>query len=285
VHKSLCGEENFSLIAVKECLQRDETVVRKNAPVVNDEISPGRGFIFLASLTDVEYISSEAHYPFRLKQVVRNMINEWAGIEINTEGDEFIGAYFSSGAKALQCAAALQKRFLINENFAGFKIALSNIASSDQHTLSLEHAVHLCYIATDATVICDGSLKEVITQNDISFECVKILYPLEEKFAADLFVILLNRLADDEFNVDALSRYIGISRPQLYRKVHALTGRSPNVFIRDLRMEKAVSLLRLRNKNICEVALEVGYTNPSYFARTFSEKYGCTPSGFLTCSE
>jgi AraC-like DNA-binding protein len=46
-------------------------------------------------------------------------------------------------------------------------------------------------------------------------------------------------------------------------------------------MSKALSLILDRERNISEIALEVGYNNPSYFAKCFHQKYGCTPSRFL----
>jgi AraC-like DNA-binding protein len=71
---------------------------------------------------------------------------------------------------------------------------------------------------------------------------------------------------------------MGMSRPQLYRKTTSLTGKSPNDFIKEIRMRKAWHLLKLKKGNISEVALEVGYSNPSYFSKIFHESFGCTPS-------
>ncbi|WP_410267563.1 helix-turn-helix domain-containing protein [Cyclobacterium sp.] len=71
---------------------------------------------------------------------------------------------------------------------------------------------------------------------------------------------------------------MGISKPQLYRKISALTGRSPVSFICDIRLQKALSLLKENKYNISEIALEVGYNNPSYFSKCFNEKYGVNPS-------
>jgi len=88
-------------------------------------------------------------------------------------------------------------------------------------------------------------------------------------------------LSDENFSIEALSRDIGISRPQLYRKIVTLTGRSPNDLIIDLRMSKALSLLKKKAGNISQIALEVGYSNPSYFAKCFTKKFGCTPSKYV----
>jgi AraC-like DNA-binding protein len=61
----------------------------------------------------------------------------------------------------------------------------------------------------------------------------------------------------------------------------SLTGRTPIDFISALRMSKALSLMKNNFGNVSEVALEVGYNNPSYFSKCFQKNYGCTPSEFI----
>ena len=100
----------------------------------------------------------------------------------------------------------------------------------------------------------------------------------EQKFLESLFSIIERNITDFQFGVEALSAEIGVSRPHLYRKVRNLTGLSPVSFIRDLKMSKALYLLKQKQKNISEVALEVGINNPSYFSKCFQDKYGIVPS-------
>jgi AraC-like DNA-binding protein len=69
-----------------------------------------------------------------------------------------------------------------------------------------------------------------------------------------------------------------MSRPQFYRRITSITGKTPSEFLRSVRLEKALIMLRNKTGNVTQVALEVGYGNPSYFAKCFSEKFGCLPS-------
>jgi len=68
-----------------------------------------------------------------------------------------------------------------------------------------------------------------------------------------------------------------MSNIQLYRKLKALTGSTPNDLIRNMRLERAGSLLRQRGGNVAEIAYQVGFNNLSYFAKCFREKFGLTP--------
>jgi len=64
---------------------------------------------------------------------------------------------------------------------------------------------------------------------------------------------------------------------QLHRKLEALTGCSPNKFIRMIRLKKAKELLRNPLNSIASVALDCGYNDPGYFARVFKQEFGITP--------
>jgi AraC-like DNA-binding protein len=120
--------------------------------------------------------------------------------------------------------------------------------------------------------ICDTN---EVMKNHISLRTVK---PSEQSFMDNLLDITEDRFSDFTFGVNFLSQEIGVSKPQLYRKITAITGRSPVSFIRDIRLQKALSLLKENKYNISEIALEVGYHNPSYFTKCFQEKYGIKPS-------
>jgi AraC-like DNA-binding protein len=135
-------------------------------------------------------------------------------------------------------------------------------------------------VAVSANIQECCNVKEVARQAFPGAE-LRLLSPAEEAFISRMYSISEEKLAEENFTVEHLCRYIGMSRPQLYRKTVLLTGKSPNDFIRDLRMEKALTLIRKKAGNIAEIALEVGYNNPSYFARCFQLRYGCSPSRFV----
>lgn len=52
---------------------------------------------------------------------------------------------------------------------------------------------------------------------------------------------------------------------------------SPIEYIKNLRIEQGAKLLTLSDMSITDIAYEVGFTDGSYFSKTFSEKIGCSP--------
>src|SRR5690606_36959133 len=139
----------------------------------------------------------------------------------------------------------------------------------------------LCSTAHDNQILVSALAGRLAASRNSS-DHIRFLDPSQEEFVFDLLDITDNSLARGDFNVACICKDIGISRPQLYRRMTSFTGRAPNDFLRDLRLDRALSLLRQRTKSISQVALEVGYSNPSYFSKCFAEKFGCLPSEVLT---
>ena len=79
------------------------------------------------------------------------------------------------------------------------------------------------------------------------------------------------------FTVEQLCKQVFMSHSQLHRKLDALTGCSPNKFIRIIRLNKARELLKDDSCSISSVAFDCGYNDPGYFARIFKQEFGLTP--------
>ena len=101
---------------------------------------------------------------------------------------------------------------------------------------------------------------------------------MQHKFIQQLRQHVEENLGNHKFEIPQLCRLMQMSRAQLYRKVKALTGKSVGHFIRTHRLRKAMILLKTSQLNISEIAYEVGFQDPAYFSRTFSEEYGMSPS-------
>jgi predicted ATPase/class 3 adenylate cyclase/AraC-like DNA-binding protein len=87
-------------------------------------------------------------------------------------------------------------------------------------------------------------------------------------------------MANSELSVTYLCREVGISRPQLYRRMQAETGFAPSDFIRELRLREAAELLKSGKGNVSEVAYQTGFNNLSYFSKCFQERFGSAPSDY-----
>jgi AraC-like DNA-binding protein len=87
-------------------------------------------------------------------------------------------------------------------------------------------------------------------------------------------------LSDPDFNVEQLGKKLYMSRATLYRKIHALSGESPNEFLQSYRLKRGAELLEKNFGSILEVAFEVGFSSASYFSKCFKKKFNQLPSAF-----
>lgn len=100
---------------------------------------------------------------------------------------------------------------------------------------------------------------------------------IDDKFLLRLLEVIEIHLGNPDFGINELSREIGMSRSQLYRKLKALTNESPTVFLRTVRLERAHQLLLSSAGNATEIAYQVGFSNPNYFFKCFKDQFGKTP--------
>jgi len=99
------------------------------------------------------------------------------------------------------------------------------------------------------------------------------------KFTEKLQNLLLERLADENFYIDSLAEQLNMSRSCFYRKIKALSGMSPNDYMKTVRMNKAAELIR-QGSRISEAAEQVGFTSSSYFAKCFKAQFGVLPKDY-----
>lgn len=101
---------------------------------------------------------------------------------------------------------------------------------------------------------------------------------VDEKLLGAAMKYVESNISRSDLSVEELSRELGMSRVNLYKRLVAMTGKTPIEFIRVIRLKHAAKLLRETRMNISEVAYQVGFNNPKYFTKYFKEEFGMLPS-------
>ena len=104
--------------------------------------------------------------------------------------------------------------------------------------------------------------------------------PKEAAFLMSINNCILKNIDNEQFDANALSIAMAISRAQLLRRLKSLTGNAPGYYIKTMRLEKAKELLETPDVSVSEAAFQTGFNSPSNFTKVFTEKYGITPSQF-----
>lgn len=98
------------------------------------------------------------------------------------------------------------------------------------------------------------------------------------EFLSQFYEYLNSRIGDPELSVEDIGNEMCLSRVQLYRKVKALTGKTPVEIIREQRLKRADAMMKDTSLSVSEIAYRVGFSSPSYFSKCYREFFGKSPS-------
>ena len=75
-------------------------------------------------------------------------------------------------------------------------------------------------------------------------------------------------------------REMAMSRVNFYKKILALTDKTPSEFIHFIRLKRAAELLDKSQMYVNEIAFLVGFNETKYFRKYFKEEFGVTPNEY-----
>lgn len=90
--------------------------------------------------------------------------------------------------------------------------------------------------------------------------------------------VVEHKILNPEFDTDAFSQFMGMSRMQLHRKIKSITGQTPHEFIKLHRITYAEHLLLKTDLQIAEIAFQSGFGSSSHFSKTYKALFGVTPN-------
>ena len=101
--------------------------------------------------------------------------------------------------------------------------------------------------------------------------------PTENDFLRKITEIIEDNISNEQFGVSELADRIGMSRSNLLRKVKSSTNLSVSQFINQVRLKKAMEMLKDSSLRVSEISYQVGFSSPSYFIKCFRDHYGYPP--------
>ena len=219
--------------------------------------------------------------------IIRKNISQFAGTEVEHGGSGFIVSFLSA-ASAVSCALAIQKDlsapvaetidFKMSIN-GGEPIEKSNKLFGDAIQLArYMFAIPKNFKLTVASTVRELALKDRFQNEGSSFFS---LSPQDESVLESLFSKLEENWQNPDFDVDDYCQAMAMSKSQLYRKTIALTGFSPNILLKEFRLEKAKDLMKKQHYSISQITFDSGFTSPSYFTKCFKKKFGLLPMSYM----
>ena len=130
-----------------------------------------------------------------------------------------------------------------------------------------------------------AALKKTFTRKVEAKPTEAVIESTDDRFVKQALGIVEKNLSDPAFSVENLSHALYMSRISVYKKLLSLTGKTPIEFIRSIRLDHAARLMEKSQLTVAEVAYEVGFNNPKYFAKYFKAAFNMLPSAYIAAKK
>lgn len=152
-----------------------------------------------------------------------------------------------------------------NMNHDGFAdSALSDINKSiNKENASELELIGKLYLFLDGLILrCPKNTDEVTAiKHDYVQRCIRYIHDNYNK----------------DCQINTITKELGLSRAYLFKLFKKYVGVSPSVYLQELRMHHANSLIEQNIYSLDEVAQLVGYNNSAYFSKVYRSYYNVSP--------
>ena len=100
---------------------------------------------------------------------------------------------------------------------------------------------------------------------------------MDKQLITNIEQYVLQNMSRGHINLEEMASAMGMGRVPFYRKIRAITSKTPAELVRELRLKHACTLLERTNINLSELAINVGFVTAENFINIFKEKYGISP--------
>lgn len=222
-------------------------------------------------------------------EAVPGILNSYAGTMVK-QGDRHFLISFNSVSNGVHAAIDIHAMFIHFTRESGYgkmhlKAGLSAGVPVTEKKLifedSIRSAERMCAVI-NGDIIISSEVKDLYNNENIKpvaeDKNIVVLTAADEQFLNLLMDYTEETWNDANLKADDFCKPLGCSKSQLYRKMITLTGKSPNTYIKEYRLARALKLLNKQSGNISEIAFETGFSSPSYFSKCFQKRYGRSPT-------
>jgi len=165
----------------------------------------------------------------------------------------------------------LTARTAVEQNIEGFRIGADDYITKPFNTTLL---ISRCNNLVNSRIL----LQEKFSKQPQAFAQMLATNPIDKNIIDRAMSIIEEHLDDAEFNVNIFAREMAMARTNLFTKLKAITGQTPNEFILTIRLKKGALLLRNNPElNIMEISDRIGFSSPRYFSKCFKSIYHVSP--------
>ncbi len=168
----------------------------------------------------------------------------------------------------------LTARTAIEQNIEGLRIGADDYITKPFNTNLL---ISRCNNLVNSRIL----LQEKFSKQPQTAVQMLATNPIDKDILDRAMVIIEQHLDDTEFNVNVFAREMAMARTNLFTKLKAITGQTPNDFILTIRLKKGALMLRKNPElNITEISDKIGFSSSRYFSKCFKDVYHVSPLAY-----
>lgn len=168
----------------------------------------------------------------------------------------------------------LTARTAVEQNIEGLRIGADDYITKPFNTNLL---ISRCNNLVNSRIL----LQEKFSRQPQAFAQMLATNPIDKELLDRAMDVIEQHLDDAEFNVNIFAREMGMARTNLFTKLKAVTGQTPNDFILTIRLKKGALMLRNNPElNITEISDRIGFSSPRYFSKCFKDVYHVSPLAY-----
>ena len=168
----------------------------------------------------------------------------------------------------------LTARTAVEHNIEGLKIGADDYITKPFNT-------NLLISRCNNLVNSRWLLQEKFSKQPQAFAQMLATNPMDKEMLDRAMAIIEQHLDNTDFNVNIFAREMGMARTNLFTKLKAVTGQTPNDFILSIRLKKGAVMLRNNPElNITEISDRIGFSSSRYFSKCFKEIYHVSPLAY-----
>lgn len=168
----------------------------------------------------------------------------------------------------------LTARTAIEQNIEGLRIGADDYITKPFNTNLL---ISRCNNLVNSRIL----LQEKFSRQPQTAAQMLATNPIDKEILDRAMSVIEQHLDDAEFNVNVFAREMAMARTNLFTKLKAITGQTPNDFILTIRLKKGALMLRNNPElNITEIADRIGFSSARYFSKCFKDVYRVSPLAY-----
>ncbi len=250
------------------------------ALTLSGEIDSGFRTIMLVDFLELK--ESQALMTAKITDSIKN----YKGSVVKVPSEKLM-ASFIDASDAVACSIEIAKYLETLEGKMIFSIALATGKPVDEHSTDLFEETKkkvkvLSRLGFQLGLCMDLDTKLSASRSKdiskINITGITIVDQTSYIEIEKLDRVLIKNLNNSAFNSDALSKQLGLSKTQAYRKTSSLFGMPPNKLLSELRLIHAARALKNGGKTVSEVAYDSGFNSPTYFTRVFRNRFNVLPT-------